>query len=63
MEQERYVLPEHPAGSDDLAMELYSQHHVDGKVKAHLNKTLLSVIPPGKQIKALVLGAKCGLTA
>ncbi len=63
MQQDRYVLPSNPAGSDDLAMELYSEHHIDTNVKAQLSKTLLSVVKEGTQIKMLILGAKCGLTA
>lgn len=63
MQQDTYVLPQRPAGEDDLAMELYSEHHIDHNVKAHLSKLLLSVVQEGKPIKMLVLGAKCGLTA
>ena len=63
MQQDIYVLPTKPAGSDDLAMELYSEHHIDQHVKAQLSKSLLSVVKEGTEIKMLILGAKCGLTA
>lgn len=63
MQQDRYVLPAKPAGSDDLAMELYSEQHIDPHVKAQLSKSLLSVVKQGTPIKMLILGAKSGLTA
>jgi len=62
MQQDRYVLPARPAGSDELAMELYSEQHIDPHVKAQLEKYLLSAAQ-GTNIKMLILGAKCGLTA
>jgi hypothetical protein len=63
MQQDIYILPQQPAGEDDLAMELYSEHYIDPHVKAHLSKLLLSALQEGKSIKMLILGAKCGLTA
>jgi hypothetical protein len=63
MQQDTYVLPQKPAGEDDLAMELYSEHHIDPHVKAHLSKLLLSAVQEGKPVKMLILGAKCGFTA
>ena len=44
MQQDIYVLPQKAAGEDDLAMELYSEHHIDPHVKAHLSKLLLSAL-------------------
>ena len=63
MEQDRYVLPEHPAGSDNLAIELYSEQHVDPSVKVNLSKCFKTFVSQEQKVKVLILGARGGLTA
>ena len=39
-----YILPEHPAASDELDIELYSQQHIDSTIKQQFSSTLTKTI-------------------
>lgn len=63
MEEDHYVLEEHPAGADPLIIDLYSEQHIDPTVRTSLAHCLTSSVGQGTKAKVLILGARGGLTA
>ena len=63
MEEDHYVLEEHPAGADPLITELYSEQHIDPSVRTSLTHCLTSSVGQGGKAKVLILGARAGMTA
>lgn len=60
-DKKREVLPELPAGSDLLSLELYNEHRIDSAVRNQLVTQLTEQLDSTKKVTALVLGARCGL--
>ena len=59
---ERYVLPEYPASASNLAIDLYSEHHLDHNVKNQLIASLISTTTFPNNARILILGGRAGLT-
>lgn len=60
-DKKREVLPEFPAGSDLLSLQLYNEHRIDPAVRNQLVTHLTQQLDSNKKVTALVLGARCGM--
>ncbi len=59
-----YVHPmKGPAGTDEIAIELYSKHKLTEDIKAELSHHFTSKLPKASNNKMLLIGSKVGITA
>lgn len=56
-------IPAKPAGTDEIAIELYSKYKMTEDVKAELAHHFTSKLPKPKGNKLLLIGPKIGTTA